>query len=305
MSFLNKFRLGNIIEEYVRSHRNDFVFIDQEHINRLQKFYLCMLEDLVPIFEAEGIKICLGGGSLLGKIRHNGFIPWDDDFDISVTREDYEKIMDLFRYNKRNICEKYDFRGPGYYKGAEVRMGKIYKKDSVYESVFSKKNAMNKLFIDIAIIENVPDNKLLCFIKGIQTILLIAIIGFVETKENVINHNLGWRWNITYSFYKLIGTVFSIIPLQDWYKKLYEVSGYAEPSKRCTVPLGILLYFGETVQRDVYLPMKKSDFCGIPVWIPNDAEGYLENRYGDWKTIPPVEKREMHYCKRIDFGKMD
>lgn len=92
MSFLNKFRLSNIIEEYVRSHRNDFVFIDQEHINKLQKFYLCMLEDLVPIFEAEGIKICLGGGSLLGKIRHNGFIPWDDDIDVAVFRDDFTKL---------------------------------------------------------------------------------------------------------------------------------------------------------------------------------------------------------------------
>lgn len=283
-----------------------YVLIDQDHIDKLQKCLLLMLQDLSVIFEKADIKACLSGGSLLGKIRHNGFIPWDDDFDIFVTREDYIKLLDIFENNKWNIGDKFEFRGPGYSKGAEVRIAKIYKKDSVYEPVFSKKNAMKKIFIDVFIIDNVPEKQLLKVFKGLQTLILIGIIGCVETKINVIRErdvDLGWQWNLQYILRIIIGSVFSIIPLQEWYNKLYRVAEYNKQTGYCTVPTGMLFYFNETVPRDFFFPFKETDFYGIPIWIPNDAENYLLNRYGDWKHIPSESERGIHFCKKIDYGK--
>ena len=62
----------------------------------LQKAETIFLKEIVKVFEKHGIRYWLDGGTLLGSIRHGGFIPWDDDIDIGVMREDYEKLQKIF-----------------------------------------------------------------------------------------------------------------------------------------------------------------------------------------------------------------
>ena len=79
-------------------------FYDDETLKHLQQVQLMMLKDLIKICDDNDITYFAIGGTLLGAIRHEGFIPWDDDIDVLMFREDFEKLN---KYMGSNPSEKY------------------------------------------------------------------------------------------------------------------------------------------------------------------------------------------------------
>lgn len=304
--FLNTITQTAAITDYVKQNPEGYVFIDAKKILELHKCYLSMLRDFNEFCEKAKISYILIGGSLLGKVRHNGFIPWDDDFDIAMSRKDVEKMKRVFA--KSAMSQRYDLRGPGCEDGAELRITKIYKKDSEWIPAFHKLNAMNKVFIDIFIIDYVPANPFSKFFRGIVSYGLIGIIGCVEYKLN----SYETKKTIGYSKHKLqhylrlaVGSICSFIPLQKWYNCFNSVCYYKKKSNQCTIPTGKLFYFGEIVPSDIFFPYQETEFCGIKTWMPHRAKQYLAHRYGDYMRIPPESEREIHYVKKLDVGKID
>ncbi len=304
-NLLNHVTQTQAVNEYVKKNTDEFVFVDDKKIEELHRCYLSMLKDLNEFCEKTNIKYILIGGSLLGKIRHNGFIPWDDDFDIAMSREDVEKLKRVF-YDS-NLCKKYDLRGPGCKEGAEVRITKIYKKDSEWIPVYHKSDAMNKVFIDIFIIEYVPENSIKKFFRGITCDLLIGIIGCVEYKVNPSENNkkMSETHKLQHCLRTIVGSIFSVSSVQKWYDRFNSACYYKKKTNNCTIPTGKLFYFGETVPSDYFYPYKETEFCGIKTWIPNNSEKYLSNRYGDFMKIPSESERETHYVKKLDVGIID
>ena len=78
---------------------------------QLQKTLLCILKDIHEVCVNNSITYFLVGGTALGAVRHKGFIPWDDDIDISMLREDWEKFKKVFPIQ---MGEKYELEGPNY-----------------------------------------------------------------------------------------------------------------------------------------------------------------------------------------------
>ena len=303
-----KFTSTEAVNSYIKEHESELVRIDDEKLHELQKCYLSILKDIDDFFERNELKYCLSGGSVLGKIRHNGFIPWDDDIDLTIPREDYEKLKHIFELSVDPFCKKYDFKGPGYIGGTTVRIAKIYKNDSVMESVISKTDTINKVFIDLFVIDYVPDNNIMMYLRGSLSLLLIVIIACVETKvhKSNIEFDLGFAWKVQRAIRLLIGAFLSLVPLKTWYNWLDKITmntSVNKRSKRITFPTGRIFYFAEMMPTDDYYPFKRTDFCGVPTWLPNQPEKYLENRYGDWKKIPDVKDRESHYVKKLELGK--
>ena len=83
----------------------DFTDYDPEQLKHLQGLELMILKDFIKICDENNLKYYIYGGSLLGAVRHKGFIPWDDDIDVIMFRDDYEKFKKIF-LSKPN--EKYE-----------------------------------------------------------------------------------------------------------------------------------------------------------------------------------------------------
>lgn len=302
---INSLTQTSAVREYVVNHQNEFVFLDNSHLDELHECFVYMLKDIDAFFSENGLRYSLIGGSLLGKIRHNGFIPWDDDFDIVMPRKDVEKLKRIFE--KTEFAKKYDLRGPGCKKGAEVRVTKIYKKDSKWVPAFYKKNAINKIFVDIFVLDYVPKNPIEKVIRGIISDLLIGIIGCVEYKVNGRNNKRiirGLKGKLLSGTRNAVGTVFSISSLDKWYKRFNNASYYKKKSDYCTIANGRKFYFGEIAPTEYFLPFKKTDFCGVSTWIMNQPENYLKHFYGDYMRIPDESEREVHYVKKLDVGRI-
>ena len=82
------------------------VVIDDEKIQLVHYVLLEMLKDFDEICRQNGIEWCLAGGSILGALRHHGFIPWDDDVDIVMMRPDYDRFMDSLVKKDTDLSQK-------------------------------------------------------------------------------------------------------------------------------------------------------------------------------------------------------
>lgn len=234
-------------------------------LRRDQMELLRMLEKLAGICDANDIPWWLSSGTLLGAIRHKGFIPWDDDVDIVMFREDcmrLEKVLlemeddeYVFHSNKTDPDYVYVF-------------GKFRKRDGEYE-VMDRRSGYYKwrgLSIDIFSIE--------------KTSYLAAQLArfFYKTalrvSQNVKNrkwrHRLiaaanWWGYRCVFPFFRFIGRL--------------------NPNGEYHYTMGIGWAKSTFYMKDI-LPLSRASFEGRMMPVPKDADAYLTNVYGDWRQLP-------------------
>ena len=163
--------------------------------------------------------------------------------------------------------------------------------------------------IDIFIIENVPNNRLVRICKGFICNMLEFISGQVSLVENRCEETdraFEGALKKTYRIKLLIGYLFSFRKASKWFETLDRAARHSdEKSRDCSIVTGRKHYFGEIAPRDVYFPAEYAEFCGKRVKVFHDEDAYLKLMYGDYMEVPPIEKRERHFLSEIDFGIYD
>ena len=159
------------------------VEIDDSTRIKLQDTLFGMYKELLETCLQNDITPFLIGGSALGAVRHKGFIPWDDDIDIGMTRGDYNRFLSIF---ENELTERYVLNAPNYSNKVKARFTKIIKKGTVFKEITDNDDAeMNGIFLDIFIIENVPDNVIPRTLKG----LLCNALQFISSQVYIAQNN--------------------------------------------------------------------------------------------------------------------
>lgn len=243
----------------------------------LRKCQLRMLDMLIyldKVCREIGVDYCLESGNILGALRHGGFVPWDDDIDVHVSRNDYVKLSKYLRENPHEqfvLQDEYTDNGFIESNWAVLRdLKSEYMQDTRLHNI----RKFRGLQIDIFIIDNGITHCLYSFMKKVSVVRNKCIkIGFLKAARSIN----ALSKNILVPFCRKIGSIFGNKNLL-----MYEY-GY--------------IFKYRKIYNDILLPHKEILFEGHKFLGPADPKKYCELIYGDYMKIPPKEKRDHHKAR--------
>lgn len=255
--------------------------LTNEQLKKLQGIQLDMLVEIKRICEKHDIKYSLIGGTLLGAIRHKGYIPWDDDADVGMLREDYERFRKIAE--EELDSEKYYFQDDRNTEGYRWGYGKLRRKNTLFLREGQKHlNFGQEVFVDIFPLDYAPDNMMLRQIHMLHCFCvrkaLWSVVGVkVEKKrgKRFIYHILSKiPKDVIYNHY------YSYIRSR---KKSDTVRLNLFPTKK---PYGFPIYFFEN--------LIEVTFEGENFWGSRYYDEYLKIKYGEYMELPPIDQRKVH-----------
>lgn len=224
-----------------------------------QLVMLRMLKILDYLCEKHGIKYFLTGGSLLGAIRHKGFIPWDDDLDLGMTRENYEKFV---RLAVAELPTDVFFQNPD----TDTHYPENSNVDARLRDKYSSYNHIDGV-----------NNK---WHEGLQIDIFVYDKAFIPSNFIIICQNAFLKWATNSKGRANVLKLISKFPLLLVYASNY------------------LQYFGMRKFGDNYIKKKeiatlvKAKFEDMEFFIPQGWHNCLKRQYGDYMKLPPLEKQQ-------------
>lgn len=259
-------------------------------IREIQMVELDILRTVVHWFEKHEIDYCLCGGTMLGAVRHDGFIPWDDDVDILVPRRDYDRIKILIEagdWHDKMIF----FNFPGD-EGYPYPFIKARNREYVVVDKFRDKTWPNYIWIDIFPLDHYPDDE-----RAHRHVIKInyflnRILGagtMINDKEALLKQRIISK--LLRTLYFFMGGYRMITVMIDRYAQIMN-NRYID-SKHVgdgVWPNGLKDYFS----LDSVYPTQKHIFEDDYFSIPVNYDKYLTHFYGNYMQIPPENERVDH-----------
>ena len=245
-------------------------------VRAIQLRLLTILMEFDKICRKHNIQYWLAAGTLLGAVRHNGFIPWDDDIDLSVEYKDLKKLRRVLNKELPSQFVLQDYSADKNYYLKSIL--KIRDKKSFAPYDFYKSFKEQGLFIDIIPVEKIPSMKFKRFV-------------FNFNKQPYLRHKELSLKGKSNNIKGLLLAPFSsmLLNFAHWYSKNSTTKTYGY-----NYLFWLDHYFKVEYDENVLFPLKEIEFEGMKCFVPNDSVKYLTIRYGDFMRIPPVENRQVH-----------
>ena len=275
--------------------------ITGKEFRRMQMIQLDMLAELDRVCRENKINYVIFAGTLLGAVRHKGYIPWDDDADIAMLREDYNKLKHVADQLDPSICYFQDHStDPGYIWG----YGKLRRTGTSFVRAGQEHlKGKTGVFIDIFPLDDAPKSIPLQILQDWHCYCLRKIQWSQVAKKN------------EKGFMKLWYSLISHISPETAFRGF---AGYEKRSSNSTpnqvrilaMPSTGMIYNDKNpistryvMPKKWFLERKEYEFEGLRLFGIKDAHDFLTYEYGDYMTLPPENKRNAHApVSSYDFG---
>ncbi len=271
---------------------------ENEKLRKVQLLELEIAKELKRICKKNNIQYFLLAGSVLGAVRHKGFIPWDDDMDFGMLRTDYDIFV--------KVCEKdLDHRfflqtwqtDPCYpFAYAKLRMQGTH-----FIEEFSKDSKIKDgIFIDIFPLDNEPKSFLLTKIRDSRCFVCERLMWLKKGMgKNIKSKSLGGK--IKYIVFDLISKGISYNCLKKHYEKILR-SYNSEKTEKIAFTLITSIFGKHSFERKWIEELEEIDFETTSFPVFKERKEYLTYVYGNYMIFPPEDKRQGHLPVDIDFG---
>lgn len=269
---------------------------DEETLKHLQQVDLKILKYFIEICEEHNLTYFMYAGSLLGVIRHQGFIPWDDDIDVIMFREDFEKLNEVL---EKDIDEEYKFFNVLNEEKYHYTWGRLLLKNTLFKEWWGDQvDYTPNIYIDIFILDNIPSNKFKKFFHKWMCFLLNMLTSYSIIK---FKNDSKLKEVIQQTFYYIL----KILPISSTTIKKKCVDSftkyqYEDCDEVCDFPSEFIMPISF---RADWVPVKRAKFEDIEVNIPNNYDKILKRDYNDYMKLPPEESRFNSPPEEIDFGR--
>ncbi len=255
-------------------------------LRRLQLEQLTVLDELKRVCEAHGLTFYLAYGSCLGALRHGGFIPWDDDIDILMPVEDYDRLMKLAGEFGDGFFLQNHETDPGF----PCAIARVRKNGTAcVEESEADLQCHQGVFVDIYPQYQYPDR----FLQRARIVLASVLYRILLMNRAPANHGILVRaaGSLALGFLSLGGRERNLRryyrTLRHWKNTEYVADLYGMDLTLTRVIKYRQEWFGEP---------RWTDFEGRRMPVPTGAEAYLAERYGaDYMQLPPEEKRHSYH----------
>ena len=262
-----------------------------DEIRQLQQIEKGILLDIDAFCKEHDIQYFLGEGTLLGAIRHHGFIPWDDDVDIIMKRADYERFLAIA---PRALAEKYEIQHPTTVKNYWSPFIKVRlkgKNQLFHQQHIAHLSENNGPYIDIFPMEYVP--KLKSFPQTVQSKYIRYLRGMLSLKLR-LRKPRNWKQVIL----RVLAQFYTVDGIHRRLDRTFKHYG-PEPRPYIATLSSYHRLRCQVVPASVYDEAIQWPFEDVTLPVPKDYEQLLTTIYGDYMTLPPEEKRVTHHSYRV------
>lgn len=254
---------------------------------------VAIYHEIKKICDRHGLCYYMSDGNALGAMRHGGFIPWDDDFDLTMPRPDYQRFIDYAQTELPRWLAFVDWRNTPEFA---FYFGKVQVTDEERVRAVERQidfQLSNGLFVDIFPLDGYPETRAGRLRLRVRKFALNQIMRFRSdtfSEQRGVMARAAWMLGGLLSLFVLRSRTvvdFRQIHERDFLRYPYETSKWVG---RCCTACTVLCR----------PPMRKEDW-GRPIWIefykgekfplPHDVTSTLENEYGDWRTLPSESER--------------
>ena len=243
-----------------------------------QKEFLPILDHIDAICKKNHINYTISDGTLIGAVRHKGFVPWDDDIDISFDRTDYNKFIKVLRKDL----------GAEYTVVRDMWVRRITRKDNPLKNAVPPEQC-----VDLFVFDNVPDN---AFLNGTKNLLIKVLQGMMKREVNYGGFSFLVKAELFITH--LLGRAVSLETKQKWFDRVSQWGNNKKCKNKARYSCSFRYISKVRYPACITSEYTTVEFEGKQYMAVKQWDTFLSTDYGDYMKLPPEDKRIAKHKKR-------